>query len=130
MSDNLENMIAPHRPGVVDRPVATVGEVDLLAVAENEALAAGDAPDEGDIVFFAAAGGSSLSGSDSLGVGKAKAPGVGGLEMDWRCQRRSRSLNEDSPTNAALARSDTLATGNGSKVDLIGVQATRRHGGG
>lgn len=67
-------MIPPHSPRKVNDGTATVGIMDLLPIRQDEALAAGDAPDEGDVVFFAAAGRAGFAGDEGVGVGEAEAP--------------------------------------------------------
>lgn len=74
MSHNLEHVIPPHGPRKINDGATTVRIVDLLPIRQNEAFTAGNAPDEGDVVLFAAAGRAGFAGGQGVGVGETEAP--------------------------------------------------------
>ena len=96
--DNLEHVVAAHGPAGLELAAGRLahGEVHLLAVHEDEALAAGEGPDEGDLVLLAAAVGAGPARGDGLLVGEAEAP-----------------------ADPALGLGHHLARGGGRHVDLI-----------
>ena len=57
---------------------AGVGVVDFLAVGEDAAFAGGEGPNEGDVMFFAAAFGAGSAGGECVLVCEAESPFVVG----------------------------------------------------
>ena len=74
MGDNFQYVIALHRPRVVKDAAPGGAVVDLLPIGHDDALAAGDAPDEGDLVLASSTGGARLSPRQGLRVGEPEPP--------------------------------------------------------
>ena len=68
----------------------------LLPVGQYQAFAGGDAPDQRDVVLFAAAGRAGFAGGESVGVGKA-----------------------ETPSDATFGVGDAFAAGYGGEVDGV-----------
>ena len=89
-------MIAPHSPREVDDGTAGIGVMHLLPVGQYQPFAGGDAPDQRDVVLFAAAGRAGFAGGESVGVGKA-----------------------ETPSDATFGVGDAFAAGYGGEVDGV-----------
>jgi hypothetical protein len=74
MCDNLQHMIPAHRPTEIKNIVSTVRVMNLLAVAQNQAFTRGDTPNDGHIMLFTTASGTSLPIVKGFGVSKTKPP--------------------------------------------------------
>lgn len=74
MSHHLQHVIAPHSPRKINHGTPRVRIMDLLSIRQDEAFARRHAPNEGDVVFFAAAGRAGFAGREGVGVGEAEAP--------------------------------------------------------
>jgi len=72
--DDLEDVVAPHRPAKVEDGGAAARVVDLLAVRQNQPLPGRDAPHQGDVVLLPAAVGARHPGRERLRIGEAEAP--------------------------------------------------------
>lgn len=75
MGHNLQDVIAFHGPGKIEKVGTTVRIVHFLSIREDQALAGSQAPHKSNIVFFPSAVGARLSSSQRLRIGETKSPG-------------------------------------------------------
>lgn len=85
MSQNLEYMISTHGPTVLKNIVAARGKVSLLSVHHDYSLSRGNTPNDGNIVLFTTAIGSSLAFCQSLGIDKSKSPVNKWVKVQYNC---------------------------------------------
>jgi hypothetical protein len=67
-------MIPTHRPTEIKNIVSIVRVMDLLAVAQNQAFTRGNTPNDGHIMLFTTASGTSLPIVKGFGVCETKPP--------------------------------------------------------
>mmetsp|Transcript_29900 Transcript_29900/g.87305 ORF Transcript_29900/g.87305 Transcript_29900/m.87305 type:complete len:663 (+) Transcript_29900:256-2244(+) len=87
---DLEHVVAPHGPARLEFAAGGLahGEVDLLAVHQHQPLAAGEGPDEGDLVLLSAAVGAGAAAGEGLPAGEAEAPTDATLGLGHHLARR------------------------------------------
>ena len=71
---DLEDVVAPHGPGVLELGPPRHGVVHLLAVGQDQLLARGDRPDDGHVVLLPSARRAGLAGLEGVPVGESEAP--------------------------------------------------------
>ena len=74
MRHNLEHIISFHGPGKIKNAIATVGIVYFLSIGKDKAFTGSQTPNEGNIVFFPTAVGTSLTSCQSFRIRKPKSP--------------------------------------------------------
>mmetsp|Transcript_3526 Transcript_3526/g.6444 ORF Transcript_3526/g.6444 Transcript_3526/m.6444 type:complete len:372 (-) Transcript_3526:85-1200(-) len=103
MRHHLEHVVPAHRPREVNNGRTGIAVVNLLSVTQYQSFAAGDGPDQCDVVLLATACGSRLPRRECVGVGES-----------------------ETPSDAAFGVRDAFAAGDGGEV--YGVEGTAAAG--
>jgi len=119
--NNLDHMAATHGPAVVKESRSVRGKVGFLSVQQHVSLARIDAPNQRNVVLFAATGSSDFSIRECRHVGKAKSPGKSETNA---VERHDQLYGSCLPSNAAFRARNPLSASDSGKVYLVDERLT------